>query len=367
MAPGPAHAVLRLIASSLATSTALAHETATKPFKCGFRFDCPRNYTVDQVVSMAALWDPSNSESKALLDRVSKTALDNCNAIAHSNDGKFVSEASACQNGQSCQFQGISKSGGWCLRVLAMRRHFDQYDLVRLDNGQTYYLPHPHLAPDYAIVQHLARLLKVCRDPPACRDATFLSLNDFGAGVGQYGRALRAMDPRYRYTGYDGAGNIEEVSRRFINFFDLTIPLSLPRADWLMSLEVGEHIPSRFEAMVIRNLHAHNCRGVILSWAYLGKMGVGHVNNHASSYLTKIFDELGYNLNWGLTAQLRANRSKSTGKVPSSRSQSTKRMLYGVRNVSRNWFWLKSVHVFERRVPVKGHGCTADTGTSGLR
>jgi tryptophanyl-tRNA synthetase len=63
-----------------------------------------------------------------------------------------------------------------------------------------------------------------------------------------------------------GAGNIEEFTNGFLKFFDLTIPLSLPRKDWVFSLEVGEHIPHQFEGMVLRNFHAHNCKGIVMSW-----------------------------------------------------------------------------------------------------
>ena len=48
------------------------------------------------------------------------------------------------------------------------------------------------------------------------------------------------------------------------------------RADWLMSLEVAEHIPNEHEGAVIRNLHAHNKRGLILSWGALSQPGVAH-------------------------------------------------------------------------------------------
>ena len=267
--------------------------------------------------------------------------------------------------------EGFLKSGGWCLRTKG--RPGDPYDVVRESNGQSYFLPHPHLAPDSAIVDFLTRLLKTCRDPPACQTHHFLSLNDFGAGVGQYGRAILARDPRYRFFGYDGAGNVEEVSKGFVRFFDLTTPLSLPRADWLMSLEVGEHIPPQHELAVIRNLHAHNCRGMILSWAYLKKVGVGHVNNHSPRYLIRLLDELGYEHDKAVSFQLQARRNKHDGSVPavdytpSLTNCSTgqrgghgcgPKRLIGVRNVSREWFWLKSVNVFRRREPLRGGECT---------
>ena len=66
----------------------------------------------------------------------------------------------------------------------------------------------------------------------------------------------------------------------------MTREVAVPKADWVICLEMGEHIPNRFEPMVIANLHAHNTRGVILSWARLGQPGYGHVNNHSSKVTT---------------------------------------------------------------------------------
>ena len=55
--------------------------------------------------------------------------------------------------------------------------------------------------------------------------------------------------------------------------------LDIPKADWAISLEVGENVPSNYEGMVIHNVHHHhNCKGVILRWAVLGQGGQSHVN-----------------------------------------------------------------------------------------
>ena len=121
------------------------------------------------------------------------------------------------------------------------------------------------------------------------------TLSDFGAGQGQYGVMIQSKYPETLiYRGYDGAGDVEIFTESFLNFFDLTIPLQLPISDWVMSLEVGEHIPSNQEGMIIRNLHAHNCKGIILSWAVAGHGGHHHVNLHNNEYLLDIFGELGY-------------------------------------------------------------------------
>ena len=119
-------------------------------------------------------------------------------------------------------------------------------------------------------------------------------MNDFGAGVGQYKGALLKECPNFDYRAYDGAGNVEEYTKGMVKYFDLTLPLALPKADFVMSLEVGEHVSSKNEGMLIRNMHHHNCKGVILSWGVLGQDGHGHTNNHANEYIIGIFEKLDY-------------------------------------------------------------------------
>ena len=303
---------------------------------CGFHSDCPQRYSLVEVNRSAALWDPSDREAIEALRAQHDKSRSQCAS------SKVYSSHALRKIGNGT---GQLQTGGWCLTPppssSSAKRELHTH--VALPNGQSYYLPRPHVAADSVIVDFLARTLKRCDDPPTCSAHTFLSIIDMGAGVGQYGHALRSLDSRYNWRGYDGAGNIEEVSDGFMSFFDLTIPLALPRADWVMSLEVGEHIPSEREKLVVRNIHAHNCRGVLLSWAQLGKWGVGHVNNHRSQYLIDVFTGLGYRYNVNATEALHANRPKRP-----VRDQ----------NVSQPWWWLRSALVFERITPLTGSGCT---------
>lgn len=186
------------------------------------------------------------------------------------------------------------EAGGWCLAKGKM---------VSLSRNESYMLPPFHVEADEGLSEVLLSIFSPrayclrgkaedeCASVGLARKTT---VNDFGAGVGQYGHRLRSEDPDLLWMAYDGAGNVEEYTDGFVSWFDLTIPLSLPRADWVVSLEVGEHIPAQFEFTVIRNLHAHNYRGIILSWAILGQKGDWHVNNHANKYIVEIFHKLGY-------------------------------------------------------------------------
>jgi len=120
------------------------------------------------------------------------------------------------------------------------------------------------------------------------------------------------------------------------------MPLALPMADWVLSLEAGEHIPSSGEQMYVRNLHAHNCRGVILSWAALRQGGNHHINNHGNAYVIELFTELGYRHMHSLSHSLRFDLNRS---VP---------------GFHRFTMLRSTLMAFERHTPIDAPGCTKD-------
>ncbi|KAK7004434.1 hypothetical protein BgiMline_005954, partial [Biomphalaria glabrata] len=53
-----------------------------------------------------------------------------------------------------------------------------------------------------------------------------------------------------------------------VKFLDLTSPqYDVPIFDWVLSIEVGEHIPPQYEDTYLDNLARHAREGLILSWA----------------------------------------------------------------------------------------------------
>ena len=244
---------------------------------CGYRTDCTRSYSLSAINESAAAWRAFDFKADVQLRQRHSRARQEC-WIRQQHSGLLLAV----------------ESGAWCLgnanashetsqETSSSASSRRQSRRVELPNGMSYTLPPGHVAAD----DTFARALHTSLDGQ--------SLNDFGAGVGQYGRALLSLDPAFAWRGYDGAGDVEVASDGFVGFFDLTLPtLSLPRADWVMSLEVVEHVPHENEFAVIRNLHAHNTRGMILSWGALGQPGVSHVNNHNQSYVSEIFEQLGY-------------------------------------------------------------------------
>ena len=100
---------------------------------------------------------------------------------------------------------------------------------MTLPNNQSYKLAEGHVEADGPLLDVLLRMANA--DP-------HLTINEFGAGVGQYGHELMARKPNLKYASFDGAGNVEEYTEGFVGFFDLAIPLAVPRADWILCLEV---------------------------------------------------------------------------------------------------------------------------------
>jgi hypothetical protein len=76
---------------------------------------------------------------------------------------------------------------------------------------------------------------------------------------------------------------------------DLTVPQYLDRTfDWVMSMEVGEHIPAEFEQILLDNIARHAREGVLLTWAVPGQGGHHHVNMHTNDYIIKKLADRGF-------------------------------------------------------------------------
>ncbi|CAE7208714.1 GALS1 [Symbiodinium natans] len=230
--------------------------------------DCPRDYGKSDIAVISNMAETSLAALKVLHNQ----------ALA------------ACNNKER-----ILKSGGWC--------YFAE-DSKQMQKGDysdaDWLLPRFHVEFDKGLATGLAKLVLKDGD----------SVTDCGAGVGQAGHMLRALLPNLQYRGYDGAGNAEEFTKGFVRFADLSYPMKLAVSDWVISLEVGEHIPHEAEKEVVANLHAHNRKGLILSWAHLKQNGHGHVNCHSKEYILKLFGELGYKYDAPVSEALRDSATK---------------------------------------------------------
>lgn len=116
---------------------------------------------------------------------------------------------------------------------------------------------------------------------------------DFGCGIGAYVVQLRNRG--LAAQGYDGNPMTPEFTNGLCKVQDLSVPFQLDETfDWVMSLEVGEHLPQQYETIFIENLMRHARKGIVLSWAIKNQGGTGHFNEQNNDYIKAIFASYGY-------------------------------------------------------------------------
>jgi hypothetical protein len=269
--------------------------------KNGARGDLPLGYSLQDVALSDTMADKLHTVVKEQADKVLSRKHEQAKQGCANSDGNVLD------------------SGGWCLTPGS-----NETTNTIVYNDINIVIPTFHIVAPKRMVTEIAKFIE---------DESIASVNDFGGGVGQYKAEVSKLVPKIEWNSYDGAGNIYEYTKGFVNYFDLTLPLELPKADWVVNLEVGEHVPNEFEGMLIRNLHHHNCKGVILSWGVLGQAGHSHINNHSNDYVISIFTKLGYVEDLDMKARLRNGDDN-----------------YG-------WF-VGSSMVFRRSVPSTSQGCS---------
>jgi hypothetical protein len=65
-------------------------------------------------------------------------------------------------------------------------------------------------------------------------------------------------------------------------------------ADWIMSLEVGEHISPSSTESLLNLLDRHNRYGIILSWSLPEQGGYSHINEKTNSEVIEALGKRGY-------------------------------------------------------------------------
>ena len=119
------------------------------------------------------------------------------------------------------------------------------------------------------------------------------TLCDFGCGMGSYVQHFKKNN--LNVSGYDGNPNTPKLTNNTCDVLDLSNPIKFNTPfSWVMSLEVGEHLPKKFEDIFINNLHQNNENGIVLSWAVKGQGGYGHFNEQNNDYIKSKICKLGY-------------------------------------------------------------------------
>jgi hypothetical protein len=120
------------------------------------------------------------------------------------------------------------------------------------------------------------------------------SVLELGSGLGCYIHYFRSSGKFSRVTGIEGASNVGELTKGYVDQADLTEKQEFGQFDWVMSLEVAEHIPPEHETTFVANLVGSSPKGIVLSWAFPGQGGVGHYNERSQEYVISLMKEHGY-------------------------------------------------------------------------
>lgn len=158
----------------------------------------------------------------------------------------------------------------------------EQGRAVRLhhQDEQGMFIPYEYLRRkmfnQWALDRGLLRgLLRHVWQPPY--DGEPLTVADFGAGGGQYSTWLNETGLVKAFA-FDGTQQASVISNGSVQEINLIEDVNLWRTfDWIVCLEVGEHIPKQFSKTLLQNLKRHAVRGLVMSWSDDWE-GIGHVN-----------------------------------------------------------------------------------------
>ena len=95
------------------------------------------------------------------------------------------------------------------------------------------------------------------------------SVVDLGAGLGAWEKTLlnKGIRGPAKLAAYDGMPGVAAATGGVVQPLDLTIEQDVGRFDWVLSIDVGHHIPVRGERAFVQNI-ANACgEGALVSWA----------------------------------------------------------------------------------------------------
>lgn len=137
------------------------------------------------------------------------------------------------------------------------------------------------------------------------QDKGVKAIADLGCGDCSYSKVF--IDNGFDVFACDGNPYTEELTDGIGKCRDLAKPVDIGQYDWVLSLEVGEHIPAIYFSNFIDNLCNAAKEGIILSWAIPGQGGFGHYNEQPNSVIKREFEKRGFSFDKEQTDYFRGN------------------------------------------------------------
>ncbi len=131
---------------------------------------------------------------------------------------------------------------------------------------------------------------------------------DLGCGLGHYCKELAKNGwGSVPIDGYEGTKGLDDYKVwLWIYRFDLTKPIKFLPYDFVLCLEVGEHIPEKHEQTLLDNICNAASKDIVLSWAVPGQYSAsGHVNCRPNDYVINELAKRGFVLDNDMTKKLR--------------------------------------------------------------
>eukprot|EP00929_Paragymnodinium_shiwhaense_P107275 TRINITY_DN73363_c0_g1_i1.p1 TRINITY_DN73363_c0_g1~~TRINITY_DN73363_c0_g1_i1.p1 ORF type:complete len:440 (+),score=112.43 TRINITY_DN73363_c0_g1_i1:144-1463(+) len=165
---------------------------------------------------------------------------------------------------------------------------------------------------DYSLAISLVRLWTPAEERLGT-DPCHATIVDFGAGGGHYCDFMNRTG-EYCCNAYDGAPRAAEYSEGKVLTQRLDVEFDLGRQwDWVVCLEVAEHVPRAAEGILLGNLRRHAKKGLVLSWSQHD--GGPHQNARPWEEVRQLVEGAGFELDEKASAQLRPKVSWLIGAV----------------------------------------------------
>jgi hypothetical protein len=162
-----------------------------------------------------------------------------------------------------------------------------------------------HTFGQWALDKGLLRALIRHVWKPPYDEATPVSVGDFGAGGGRYSAWLNETGLVHGFA-FDGTSRATEISGGKVLEVNLVEKVELWRTfDWVLCLEVAEHVPREYTSPLLQNLKRHAAQGIVMSWSD-DMEGIGHVNCLSQQeFVATVERETGYRIDWDATKLIR--------------------------------------------------------------